>query len=35
MFEKKYTMMGSRSTMHPRTAKGPLNQYMGKAEFPD
>ncbi|KAK7178809.1 cytochrome P450 [Paraphaeosphaeria sporulosa] len=28
MFEKKYTMMGSRSTMHPRTAKGPLNQYM-------
>lgn len=28
MFEGKYTTFGSRSTLHPRTVKGELNQYL-------
>lgn len=28
MFEGKYTTMGSRSTLHPRTAKQQLNQQL-------
>ncbi|TGJ85026.1 hypothetical protein E0Z10_g3717 [Xylaria hypoxylon] len=30
MFEGKYTTMGSRSTLHPRTAKHDLNHYMAR-----
>ncbi|KAI0407187.1 cytochrome P450 [Xylaria palmicola] len=30
MFEGKYTTMGSRSTLHPRTAKHDLNQHMAR-----
>lgn len=28
MFEGKYTTMGSRSTLHPQTAKQQLNQHL-------
>ncbi|KAI0195875.1 cytochrome P450 [Astrocystis sublimbata] len=34
MFEGRYTTMGSRSTLHPRTAKQDLNHYMAKVLKP-
>ncbi|KAI9168060.1 Ent-kaurene oxidase [Paramyrothecium foliicola] len=34
MFEGRYTTMGSRSTLHPRTARNDLNQYMGRVLDP-
>lgn len=32
MFEGRYTTMGSRSTLHPRTARNELNHYMGMSK---